>query len=93
MGAEVGATTSTFPYTANMRSYLNATGRAGVAKAADEAAAKGFLSADEGAEYDEVIEIVSPSYLSSARLCRRSPADWMVPLDFLRRTCLSSSLT
>ncbi|KAL7416700.1 aconitate hydratase [Mrakia frigida] len=57
MGAEVGATTSTFPYTANMRSYLNATGRAGVAKAADEAAAKGFLAADEGAEYDEVIEI------------------------------------
>lgn len=58
MGAEVGATTSTFPYTDNMRSYLQATGRAGVAKAADEAAAKGFLSSDEGAEYDEVIEIV-----------------------------------
>jgi homoaconitase len=54
MGAEVGATTSTFPYTDNMRSYLQATGRAGVAKAA----AKGFLSSDEGAEYDEVIEIV-----------------------------------
>lgn len=65
MGAEVGATTSTFPYTANMRSYLNATGRAGVAKAADEAAAKGFLAADEGAEYDEVIEIVSNSSFTS----------------------------
>lgn len=61
MGAEVGATTSTFPYSENMRSYLQATGRAGVAKAADAAAAQGFLSADEGAEYDEVIEIVRPT--------------------------------
>lgn len=59
MGAEVGATTSTFPYTPNMRAYLNATARGPVARAADEAAAKGFLSADEGAEYDEVINIVS----------------------------------
>jgi homoaconitase len=58
MGAEVGATTSTFPYTQQMRSYLIATGRAPVARAADEAAARGFLAADEGAEYDEVIDIV-----------------------------------
>ncbi|KAF9650664.1 aconitate hydratase [Thelephora ganbajun] len=57
MGAEVGATTSTFPYTQNMRSYLHATERAPVAHAADQAAADGFLAADEGAEYDEVIEI------------------------------------
>ncbi|KAJ4486391.1 aconitate hydratase [Lentinula aciculospora] len=57
MGAEVGATTSTFPYTSNMQSYLHATGRGPVAQAADEAAAKGFLSADEGAEYDEILEI------------------------------------
>ncbi|KIK98812.1 hypothetical protein PAXRUDRAFT_823480 [Paxillus rubicundulus Ve08.2h10] len=57
MGAEVGATTSTFPYTANMRAYLHATGRGPVARAADEAAANGFLSGDPGAEYDEVIEI------------------------------------
>ncbi|KAJ3815057.1 aconitate hydratase [Lentinula lateritia] len=57
MGAEVGATTSTFPYTGNMRGYLHATGRGPVAQAADEAAGKGFLSADDGAEYDEVIEI------------------------------------
>lgn len=59
MGAEVGATTSTFPYTPNMRAYLNATARGPVASAADEAAYQGFLSADEGAEYDEVIDIVS----------------------------------
>jgi len=58
MGAEVGATTSTFPYSENMRSYLHATGRGPVANAADDAAAKGFLSADSGAEYDELIEIV-----------------------------------
>ncbi|KAH7915332.1 aconitate hydratase [Hygrophoropsis aurantiaca] len=57
MGAEVGATTSTFPYTPSMRAYLMATGRAPVARAADNAASKGFLSADEKAEYDEVIEI------------------------------------
>ncbi|EJD04011.1 aconitate hydratase [Fomitiporia mediterranea MF3/22] len=57
MGAEVGATSSTFPYTPNMRSYLRATGRSAVATAADEAASQGFLCADEGAEYDEVIEI------------------------------------
>ncbi|KAJ9097620.1 hypothetical protein QFC21_004656 [Naganishia friedmannii] len=57
MGAEVGATTSTFPYSDNMRAYLQATGRAPVARAADQAAAAGFLQADEGAEYDEVIEI------------------------------------
>ncbi|CAL1696169.1 unnamed protein product [Somion occarium] len=57
MGAEVGATTSTFPYTPSMQAYLQATGRAPVARAADEAASKGFLSADEGVEYDEVIDI------------------------------------
>jgi len=58
MGAEVGATTSTFPYTPNMQAYLNATGRAPVARAADRAASQGFLSADESAEYDDVIDIV-----------------------------------
>ena len=61
MGAEVGATTSTFPYSPSMRAYLNATGRGPVARAADSAASAGFLSSDEGAEYDEVIEIVRPS--------------------------------
>jgi len=59
MGAEVGATTSTFPYSDNMRNYLHATGRGPVADAADRAAGAGFLQADQGAEYDEVIEIVS----------------------------------
>ena len=58
LSAEVGATTSTFPYTSRMRAYLQATGRAPVARAADHAASQGYLAADEGAEYDEVIQIV-----------------------------------
>ena len=61
MGAEVGATTSTFPYTPRMNAYLKATVRTPVAIAADKAASQGFLSPDDGAEYDEVIEIVSMS--------------------------------
>lgn len=73
MGAEVGATTSTFPFTASMDTYLRATGRAPVARAASEAASRGFLSADEGAEYDEVIEIVSSSISSMMLLSSRLP--------------------
>ncbi|KAI9104579.1 aconitate hydratase [Phlyctochytrium arcticum] len=57
MGAEVGATTSTFPYSPNMARYLRATQRAHVADAADRAAAAGFLAADKGAQYDDVVEI------------------------------------
>lgn len=58
MGAEVGATTSTFPYTPGMRAYLQATGRAPVAAAADQAAQNGYLAADKDAQYDDVIEVV-----------------------------------
>jgi aconitase A len=57
MGAEVGATTSTFPYSERMRDYLVATGRENVAKGADAAAAKGFLQADKGVEYDTHVSI------------------------------------
>ncbi|CAE6394976.1 unnamed protein product [Rhizoctonia solani] len=57
MGAEVGATTTVFPYTESMRAYLHATGRGPVANAADQAAQAGYLAADEGAEYDDIIEI------------------------------------
>jgi len=70
MGAEVGATTSTFPYSDNMRNYLHATGRGPVADAADRAAGAGFLEADQGAEYDEVIEIVRSS--TSHLLCHHT---------------------
>ena len=57
MGAEMGATTSLFPYTASMRSYLHATNRSPVAHSADAAHASGFLSADPGAKYDQHIII------------------------------------
>ena len=55
MGAEIGATTSMFPYNARMRDYLVATGREGIAALADEFAPN--LRADEGAQYDQLIEI------------------------------------
>ncbi|EIW69283.1 hypothetical protein TREMEDRAFT_68617 [Tremella mesenterica DSM 1558] len=57
MGAEVGATTSTFPYSQNMSSYLHSTGRGPVAVAADKAHSLGFLSSDPGSTYDEIITI------------------------------------
>lgn len=57
MGAEIGATTSAFPYTAAMGRYLAATRRADVAQQAEQAAHAGLLTADDGAEYDERIEI------------------------------------
>ena len=57
MGAEVGATTSCFPYNDSMRAYLHATGRGPVANKADEAAAQGFLQKDDGAEYDQHISV------------------------------------
>lgn len=61
MGAEVGATTSTFGYDASMDRYLRATNRADVADAANKVAA--YLTADPevyeapGSYFDEVIEI------------------------------------
>lgn len=82
MGAEVGATTSTFPYIRNMQSYLHATRRGPVAQAADKAAAAGYLSADKGAEYDEVIEIVRPPIKHFDLLltpCRRTSQSWSRP--------------
>ncbi|CAM9625600.1 unnamed protein product [Chrysoparadoxa australica] len=55
MGAEIGATCSTFQYNSRMQDYLQATNRAGIASAADSFAAN--LRADEGANYDQLIEI------------------------------------
>ncbi|PGH27549.1 aconitate hydratase, mitochondrial [Polytolypa hystricis UAMH7299] len=60
MGAEVGATTSLFPFSPSMVPYLNATQRSAIAKAASEIAASGpssLLSADTNAEYDQLITI------------------------------------
>ena len=55
MGAEIGATTSVFAYDSNMSDYLRSTGRAAIASAADAVADD--LRPDEGATYDQVIEI------------------------------------
>jgi len=55
MGAEIGATTSHFPYDQNMAMYLKSTGREAIADAADKVADD--LRADEGAFYDQLIEI------------------------------------
>ncbi|MEI7991769.1 MAG: aconitate hydratase [Actinomycetota bacterium] len=55
MGAEIGATCSLFAYDQNMAMYLKATGREGIADAADKVAAD--LRPDDGALYDQLIEI------------------------------------
>lgn len=57
MGAEIGATTSLFPYDEKMAEYLRATERAEVAKLADEI--KDYLRPDAGSDmhYDQVIHI------------------------------------
>ncbi|KAH0543633.1 hypothetical protein FGG08_002071 [Glutinoglossum americanum] len=61
MGAEVGATTSLFPFTPRMNSYLQSTHRSSVANAASTiASSKGahnLLRADPEAEYDSEIVI------------------------------------
>lgn len=55
MGAEIGATTSVFPFNKRMYDYLVATGRKGIADVADMY--KHNLVPDEGCEYDQLIEI------------------------------------
>ena len=61
MGAEIGATTSLFPYDAAMSRYLKATGREAIADAADAVAhhlrADDEVLADPAAYFDEMIEI------------------------------------
>ncbi|KAH6696907.1 aconitate hydratase [Plectosphaerella plurivora] len=59
MGAEVGATTSIFPYTKASERYLLQTRRQSAVDALDSFKTWGNFSfkADEGAQYDEVIEI------------------------------------
>ena len=55
MGAEIGATTSIFPFNARQAKYLEATGRADIAKAASQFSRN--LLPDRDAEYDTHIEI------------------------------------
>merc|ERR1712179_414645 len=56
MGAEIGATTSVFPFNDSMDRYLGATGRADIANEA-KAVQSQLLSPDEGCQYDQLIEI------------------------------------
>ena len=56
MGAEIGATTSIFPYNFRMQDYLRATGRSEIANAADQHR-KSLLTADANAKYDQIIEL------------------------------------
>lgn len=55
MGAEIGATTSVFPYNHRMADYLKSTGRADIAELANTY--KELLTPDEGSHYDQVYEI------------------------------------
>jgi len=61
MGAELGATTSIFPYDARMATYLRATGRTDLAELADAntdlLSADGEVTADPEAFYDRIVEI------------------------------------
>ena len=56
MGAEIGATTSVFPFNKRMADYLAATERSDIAAEAEKVQAA-LLSPDEGCVYDEVIEL------------------------------------
>jgi len=55
MGAEIGATTSIFPFNERMEEYLRATRRGDIADLAKQY--KDLLRADEGCHYDQIIEI------------------------------------
>lgn len=56
MGAEIGATTSVFPYNRRMYDYLAATGRKSIAEEANKYKGE-LLSADKNCHYDQVLEI------------------------------------
>jgi len=56
MGAEIGATTSVFPFNKRMEDYLDATGRSDIAAEA-KAVKDELLTPDAGCHYDQVIDI------------------------------------
>merc|ERR550514_20687 len=55
MGAEIGATTSIFPYTSSMSEYLKATNRGAMAEECEKNL--NLLCPDNGGKYDQLIEI------------------------------------
>lgn len=56
MGAEIGATTSVFPYNNRMKDYLKATKRGEIAETAEKYK-EILLTPDSGCKYDQVIDI------------------------------------
>ncbi|XP_018326262.1 probable aconitate hydratase, mitochondrial [Agrilus planipennis] len=56
MGAEIGATTSVFPFNERMQKYLVSTKRDTIGQEANKYRSA-LLNADQGAQYDQVIEI------------------------------------
>jgi hypothetical protein len=80
MGAEIGATTSLFPFNNRMVDYLNATKRHDIGEYAQQFAHN--LQADKKAEYDQVIDIVS----TPCTFFQKSIFD-----DIPCRTCRSSN--
>lgn len=56
MGAEIGATTSIFPYNRRMYDFLKSTSRGDIAEEAMKYQ-KNLLTPDEGAKYDQLIEL------------------------------------
>lgn len=87
MGAELGATTSIFPYDENMERFLNATQRKDIAKLANEN--KSYLTADPEvlksphSYYDDVIEI----NLSELKphMCGPSSPDLGYPISEIKK--------
>lgn len=81
MGAEIGATTSVFPFNDRMYDYLAATKRQNIGDFAREFSSD--LREDEGAEYDQFIEIdlntlephVNGPFVSTSRNRNRHPTN------------------
>ena len=81
MGAEIGATTSIFPFNDRMRRYLNATGRKDIGDAAEEYREQ-LLTPEEGCQYDQLLEINM----------RYNIEDVFVVLNLERNICISPLL-
>lgn len=86
MGAEIGATTSVFPYNHRMRNYLVSTDRKEIADQADLYRSN-LLQADDGAPYDQVIEVkISLIFmLLSIRIEHHMIPDQLVRVGTLRQ--------
>jgi homoaconitase/3-isopropylmalate dehydratase large subunit len=76
MGAEIGATTSVFPFNSRMADYLKATGREDISGLAQKNIH--ILEADAGCEYDELIEINLDEVLGLAWQTYRHTDRWSV---------------